>query len=471
MSDRPLVDALARSARVRSTAVQDLDAWLLAASTDSDHVVTEVPLDELRSWGRDPMTGDIVHRTGRFFAVRGIAGANDEHPIIDQPDVGILGFLGRVEDGILKVLIQAKVEPGNRRLAQLSPTVQATSSNFERVHGGAATPFVLSFAPDAGRSPGVTSVIDREQSEQSSRFLRKRNRNCLVLLEGASRGRLEEQADPERFRWVTLGDLHAAVTADDMLHMDSRSVMACLASAHLDPRTRDSTRAIDVLDASWSAAPDAGDQSLREITGWLEGWRGPTDSRTIPLASLTSWSLVDGALRRRGPAVSGQVDFEVVGVRVTSGSREITAWDQPLIRNHPGRDSLLIAQVRDGLLHVLVKATADVGTAEGVEVAPSLLIEGCAGDERPEVGRIRDLAAEGRTILDVRLPEEGGRFLHSSTRHQIVVLPPGRAALPGAGSRWVTLSQLGRLLDRPRLVNMELRSLIASCSPSLAWEG
>ena len=39
-------------------------------------------------------------------------------------------------DGRLYFLMQAKVEPGNVNKYQISPTIQATKSNFTRAHGG-----------------------------------------------------------------------------------------------------------------------------------------------------------------------------------------------------------------------------------------------------------------------------------------------------------------------------------------------
>ena len=61
-------------------------------------------------------------------------GKNWDQPIIIQNEKGILGIL---KDSVKnKYLLQAKVEPGNKNRLQLSPTVQATKSNYQRVHGG-----------------------------------------------------------------------------------------------------------------------------------------------------------------------------------------------------------------------------------------------------------------------------------------------------------------------------------------------
>ena len=85
-------------------------------------------------------------------------------------------FLLQHRNGVPHVLVQAKVEPGNIGYAQLAPTVQATQSNYERVHGSQETPFLDWFLGQ--RQDAV--LDDCLQSEQGSRFLGKFNRNMAV---------------------------------------------------------------------------------------------------------------------------------------------------------------------------------------------------------------------------------------------------------------------------------------------------
>ncbi|MFH4268324.1 NDP-hexose 2,3-dehydratase family protein, partial [Acinetobacter baumannii] len=69
-----------------------------------------------------------------------------------------------------------KVEPGNCNGLQLSPTVQATRSNYTRVHQGRAVPY-LEYFVDARKHRVIADV---RQSEQGSWFFQKRNRNMIV---------------------------------------------------------------------------------------------------------------------------------------------------------------------------------------------------------------------------------------------------------------------------------------------------
>ena len=62
-----------------------------------------------------------------------------------QNENGILGIIRKKFNNKYKYLLQAKLEPGNINHLQLSPTVQATESNYKRVHGGKKNPIFRTF--------------------------------------------------------------------------------------------------------------------------------------------------------------------------------------------------------------------------------------------------------------------------------------------------------------------------------------
>ena len=141
--------------------------------------VRQIPFHEMDKWLFDQETGNIQHESGRFFSIDGIrvntnwgAVSEWEQPIINQPEIGFLGFITKKFDGVLHFLAQAKMEPGNINLIQISPTLQATRSNFTRVHEGRSPPYLEHFL-NRQKSRVLVDVL---QSEQGARFLRKRNR-------------------------------------------------------------------------------------------------------------------------------------------------------------------------------------------------------------------------------------------------------------------------------------------------------
>jgi dTDP-4-dehydro-6-deoxy-alpha-D-glucopyranose 2,3-dehydratase len=113
----------------RFAEVADFDRWLAGMRERTDMSVEQVPLEDLHGWTQDPVSGNLRHRTGKFFTVESLAVdfpagqvARWTQPIINQPEVGILGILVKRIDGVLHCLMQAKREPGNQNGIQLAPT-------------------------------------------------------------------------------------------------------------------------------------------------------------------------------------------------------------------------------------------------------------------------------------------------------------------------------------------------------------
>ena len=64
-------------------------------------------------------------------------------------------------------------------------------------------------------------LVDQIQSEQSSRFLGKRNRNIIVLV--------DEDIDvlPSHM-WMTLKQIKELMKIDNLVNMDTRTVLSCI---------------------------------------------------------------------------------------------------------------------------------------------------------------------------------------------------------------------------------------------------
>src|SRR5258708_1884479 len=198
--------------------------WWSERARSNRFNVTPIPFDELDSWRFDPDTGNLSHSSGRFFTIEGLHVRSDYGPVgewsqpcINQPEIGILGIIVKSFDGVPHCLMQAKMEPGNVNTLQLSPTVQATRSNYTRVHGGSRTRYLEYFAgPGRGRV-----LVDVLQSEQGSWFYRKRNRNMVVEVTGA----LPLHED---FCWLPLRQVLDLLHVDNLVNMDARTVLSCM---------------------------------------------------------------------------------------------------------------------------------------------------------------------------------------------------------------------------------------------------
>ncbi|MGH3417734.1 MAG: NDP-hexose 2,3-dehydratase family protein [Actinocrinis sp.] len=299
-----------------------IESWLAERTAVHSFDVRRVPFDELDGWSFAPDTGNLVHRTGRFFSVEGLAVHSSagplpawHQPIINQPEIGILGILVKEFDGVLHCLVQAKMEPGNPRMLQLAPTVQATRSNYMRVHQGNPVRYLEYFvAPRRGRV-----LADVLQSEHGWWFYRKRNRNIVVEVDEGVEVEVHDD-----FCWMTVGQINELMNRENAVNMDARTVLSCLPSPGPVPVYSGEFHA--ALGASRN--PRAGSRvGSVDLLSWFTEQRARLEfsADPVPLAALPGWRRTDDAIVRE----DGR-HFSVVAVDVKASSREVTGWSQPL---------------------------------------------------------------------------------------------------------------------------------------------
>ncbi|MEU6024246.1 NDP-hexose 2,3-dehydratase family protein [Micromonospora sp. NPDC048871] len=445
-------------------AMVDFHRWLAELGERSFTRAERIPLDALTGWHTDPATGDLRHDSGKFFTVEGLDIHMPEgpvtrwsQPIINQPEIGILGILVKQIDGVLHCLMQAKAEPGNCNGLQLSPTVQATRSNYTRVHLGKPVPYLEYFQGAAGHHV----LADVRQSEQGSWFQHKRNRNMVVEVTG-------DVELLDGFRWMTLGEIHRLFRIDNVVTMDARTVLSCLPFAapsliELFPPGVDGFRSALIR----SCSQDEGSMySSNDILSWITDSRTRRDvyTRRIPLNAVESWHRTKEKIsHERG------LYFDVIGLDVRASGREVARWTQPAIVPHGVGVVAFLVRVIGGVLHVLVHARAEPGFVDAIELAPTVQCIPDNFDPLPEVARPRFLdyvlrADPGQIRFDTELSEEGGRFYHARNRYLIIETDLDADA---PDFRWLTLHQLVDLLRHSHYLNVQARSLVA-CLHSLS---
>ncbi|MCT2585137.1 NDP-hexose 2,3-dehydratase family protein [Actinophytocola gossypii] len=459
---------IAESVLSRQSPLTELDtvfSWFAELRERSFTEVERVPLAAMTGWRTDQETGNIGHRSGKFYTVQGLDVRVPDgpvphwnQPIIDQPEVGILGILVKEFHGVLHCLMQAKVEPGNCNGLQLSPTVQATRSNYTGVHNGRSVPY-LEYFRDQGRHHVLADV---RQSEQGSWFYQKRNRNMVVEV-------FEDVELLDGFCWLTLGQLHQLLAVDDIVNMDARTVLACLpfAGKNLIPAFSPGDSFRSSLIRSYSEQSGTL-HPTSQILNWLTDVRTREEvhTTTVPLRGLPGWYRDDDVIAHE----SGRF-FELIGVHVRAGGREVAEWSQPMIRPlETGVVAFLVAQF-GGVLHALVRAMVQPGYKDVAELAPTVQCAPGNYDDLPPASRPRFLdvvtsATAEQVRYDVTLSEEGGRFYHARNRYLVVEVAPD-PQFDHPDFRWMPLHQMVDLLRHSHYVNVEARSLVA-CLHSLS---
>ncbi|WP_248962791.1 NDP-hexose 2,3-dehydratase family protein [Sphaerisporangium perillae] len=418
---------------------------------------TLIALDELtepKGWRFAADTGNLEHHSGRFFTVEGMhVRTNHGHvrewwqPILVQRDIAILGIIAKEFDGVLHFLLQAKMEPGNADMVQLSPTVQATSSNYTQVHRGTRAPYVEYFTePGRGRT-----LVDVLQSEQGAWFHLKRNRNIVVEV-------TDDVPLHEDFCWLTLGQIRRLLQRRNVMNMDARTVLGCLpiaAPASGPDRGNMSGSAL------WHSPEPGGMHSMTEILSWFTGRKSEYElsARLVPLNSLVGWRQDSERIFRE----DGR-NFSIVGVRVNARTREVHSWKQPLLAPHGLALAGLVVRRIGGRLHALVRAEVLPGYRDTVELGPTVRFMmndygATPADHRPEFLEYMLLAREG-VRYDVVQSEEGGRFHLAETRYLVVEADDDFPLLVPPDFAWITVEQLLELQRHSYYLSIEARTLL-----------
>lgn len=436
--------------------------WWADRHRDGRFHVERIPFSGLDSWSFESDTGNLAHSSGQFFTVEGLQVRDNlletwSQPIINQPEIGVLGIVVKEFDGVLHCLMQAKMEPGNVNTLQLSPTVQATRSNYTQVHRGMSTRYLEYFM---GPSRGQI-LVDVLQSEQGAWFWRKRNRNMVVLV-------TDDIPVHDDYHWLTVEQIRELNHVDNLVNMDARTVLSCMPlplpdESHLP--TGDPFR--DALIRSCQYQEDG--IETRHTSGEVLSWFTEAKTRCHWTARLTPLAKVSGWTRdEREIADEHGQHFRIVAVEVEAGTREVRRWTQPLLLPRgQGRAVFMVRNV-DGVLHVLVQARPEYGLLDQVEMAPTVHLLPGTGVSAVEEPFLRDVLTSGTATVryDQVLSEEGGRFLNALTRYQITEVGEEVPLEPPHNYHWLTIRQLMDLLRHGHYLNVEARSLL-TCLHSL----
>ena len=428
---------------------EEVVAWIERRNREVVVRVDKVPFADLKGWHFDDETGNLIHDSGKFFSIVGIdvrtnTGCEKRwtQPIINQPEVGYLGIICKEFDGVLYFLLQAKIEPGNVNYVQLSPTLQATRSNYTQVHGG-KRPAYLEYFQDA-RPDQI--ILDQLQSEQGARFLRKRNRNIIIRVD-------EDIEVGEDFRWLTLGQIKALMQRDNMVNMDTRTVLSGL---RLEG---DGESELFV-----SERAKTGVMTLDEILHRLSELKSRFELvvEKIPLRDVKDWTVTPTEIVHKNRQF-----FRILGVNVTITNREVAQWCQPIVQPLQEGLCVLFAKRIGGVIHFLLQAKVECGNFDVVEFAPT--IQCLTGSWTNPQGYVPDFlhdflsgAVVDRVLFDTKQSEEGGRFYHEQNRNVICLVNDRVPDVPNERFVWLTLGQIKEFLRFNNYLNIQVRSLISA---------
>jgi len=442
--------------------------WLQKQNREVHINIKRTQFENLAQWGFDH--GSLRHQSGKFFSIDGIHVKTNwgsisewDQPIINQPEIGYLGFITKEFNGILHFLVQAKIEPGNVNYVQLSPTLQATRSNYSQVHKG-KKPLYLEYFQNA--KPDQI-LLDQLQSEQGARFLKKRNRNIIIKID-------DEIPMFDNFVWLTLGQLKQLMLHNNLVNMDTRTVISGIPFGNFEPEVVDffnylghqnNSNNIQQGFLKSALSVDGSLHSIENVITFLTQYKSVYDLeiKQIPLNDLEKWVVGKDEIYHESNKF-----FKVIAVDVEIGNREVVKWSQPMVE--PAQDGLcaFVCKEINGLLHFAVQAKLECGNHDIIEFAPT--VQCLTGNYRqtkegalPFLDYVLNAKPE-QVVFDTLQSEEGGRFFREQNRNMIILAGEEIPEQLPDMYIWMTLNQLYTFLKFNNYLNIQARSLIAAIS-------
>ena len=388
-------------------------------------------LKDLKYWLKNDNL--IHHSSGKFFKIVGIEvksntrGKNWDQPIIVQKELGILGIIKDKFQN--RYLLQAKVEPGNKNKLQLSPTVQATKSNYKRVHGGKKIPYLNFFLKNKN------NFIS--QSEQGYRYLYKSNYNSLLITK-------KNIKVLNNYYWLHIKDIIKIIKKRSIFNMDTISVFSTFINK-------------EKLDIPL--------HSMNEILKWLlkKDKIFYLSVKIKPLNKLRDWKVGNDKIEHKN-----KNHFSVVGINVKSNKREIKEWDQPIIKGKKLALAGFIICYFNKTKHYLCKYNKKPGLKKSTlscSVNTSDIINYKTNNKLSSFQNylinnffLKKSSKRFKVVYENILSDEGGRFYNCEIKYKALLINKNFILKLPNDYIWISQNQVIKMIQRKK-IDIEARLL------------
>ena len=409
---------------------KEISKWLNIQRKKQYIIVKKVDLSNLKNWKLNKK--EIYHVSKKFFKIAGLRiksnfykKNNWDQPVIVQNEIGILGIIKNVKNN--KYLLQAKVEPGNINKIQISPTVQATRSNYSRVHGGRMIPYLNYF-----RRKNKNFSL---QTEQAFRYFNKKNSNIISFI--------SKKIDlSQNFRWFSKTEIVNLLKEKNLINMDTLSVFSSfIKKKKIDFPLNDKKKIIN-----WK-------NSLNK--------KFFLKNKIISLKSIKNWNLSKKKIFHKTNNY-----FSVIGIRVKTNKREITEWDQPIIEGSKMGFVGYLTKNFKNTNHYLCRYILKPGSKQGTYT--------CSVNTSKFIGyrKNKDLTSFQKNLIssyfinskteiiyDNILSDEGGRFYHAQIKYMACKLNKNHEEIELPENYiWLSQNQIIDLINKQK-IDIEARLL------------
>ena len=398
---------------------QSLKEFYLELNNEKRFEIKSVSINDLTDWKFDEKN-NFVHNSGRFFSIKKINFNGEESGILLQNEIGTLGLVSCVVNDILYFLIQFKKEPGNIVSTQLSPTLQATLSNQNQVHGGRSPRFLELFT-DIEENNYLTN---EPLPEQGYRYWRKFNLNSIVL------DKYFKETD--EFKWMTLGQIYKFSEIDNSINSCLRSVLSLINNLESKKIKKNTEIIINKYKQKFQNKSSLGDS----VNKFLNSDKNELFFQT----NLDK--------------------FHIKGILINIEEREVKNWNQPIIYD-PYLEEYMQIIIRDEEnIYMLLKAHSEPGYEFGFTFGPTSIIKSKKAKIESQ-NLIEQFSQHGNVelIKKIQMSEEGGRFFHTFVDHTFYEIQTPIGKLELEDFEIFSLQEVNGI-NAQRLLSMEGRSIL-----------
>lgn len=437
---------------------EEILLWIEEKNANVKVNIKKIPYDyNGENWHYNRINGEIRNKDSSFFQIKGLQKKIEgkvvhEQPIIIQNEIGYLGIICKEIDGVLYFLMQAKIEPGNVNKIQISPTIQATKSNFMQAHGGKVPSYLEYFS----NKHNYEIIVDQIQSEQSSRFLGKRNRNIIIVVD-------DDIEVLESHKWMTLGQIKQLMSYDNLVNMDTRTVISCIPFSLRDFSYKELSHIRGLFTNEYFYNSVFWGNSWSEINKIYQHINevkmlDRSEIELVDLYSLHNWKKTEYDIS------SKQGAFKVVYCDIEIEGREVKRWQQPLLEAIGKSTFGLIYCIENNIMKFLIKTKSEVGCFDKIEVGPSVQLEPIDNPNSSLVDALFSYNLEHNKGVEFSglFSEEGGRFYQEQNRN--VIMQINKSDLPNLlpdGYFWADFQTLNILIQFNNCLNIQLRNLLS----------
>ena len=406
-----------------------LNNWIRKQKKINNMEVSRVNFNEMDKWIFDQ--SKIYNKNKNFFSIFPYKFTKNNkfffyQPLIIQKEVGILGILKKKINFIDYYLLQAKVEPGNVNNIQLSPTVQATKSNFLQKHGGKKTRYLDFFIRKNSNTNIITNL---KLSEQGTRYYEKFNQNILIDI------KKKKLKSFSNFIWVTKENLISLIKRKNFLNMDTISVL----SGSIKPNLADyPENHLNII--------------IKKINDFKK--KNKLIKEKIHFDKLKNWKIFKDKIYDINKDF-----FSIIALSVKTNSREVRKWDQPIISDHSTSINGFLLKNINNTNHYLLQVVQEPGF-NFPKFTSTICIKNYNLNKHYKNHYI-NFFKKKNVLMNVVNSDEGGRFFKNETRNIISIVSSKKKIITKNNYIWASHNQIVSLISR-NLLSIESRNLFAS---------